>query len=206
MCGLKLSLLWFMNQINWNITMVTTFFCADGSSATLCCGSSVEEHHLHTGAIWQLHWAAGETPPKHLQVRPAVTLSDSSSYLEYLRCTSAEWRHSISNRRKCGYCCLWMPWLRLFIVLLVTLFREPALYNLRSLNLFPALYLKHPQYSSVKTPKRMCLLIFLLGTCSVSSCYTDKGIQWKIPARRHFLRRCCNCICAGVMHGARCIK
>lgn len=69
---------------------------------------------------------------------------DSSSYLEYLRCTSAEWRHSRSIRRKCGYCCLWMPWLRLFIVLLVTLFREPSLYNLRSLNLFPALYLKHP--------------------------------------------------------------
>lgn len=66
----------------------TCLFCADGSSATLCCGSSVEEPHLHTGALWQLHRAAGETPPKHLQVRPAVTLR-TKAHLEHLQSPSA---------------------------------------------------------------------------------------------------------------------
>ncbi len=57
-------------------------FCADSSSATSCCGSSVEEHHFHTGALWQLHRAAGEAPSKHLQVRAAITVE--ASYLKYL--------------------------------------------------------------------------------------------------------------------------
>lgn len=42
---------------------------SDGSSATPRCGSSLEEHHFHTGALWQFHWAAGETTSEHLQVR-----------------------------------------------------------------------------------------------------------------------------------------
>ena len=65
------SMFYFGNTVG----LFCFFFRADCSSATPCCGSSVEEHHLHPGALWQLHWAAGKTPPKHLQVRPDETLS-----------------------------------------------------------------------------------------------------------------------------------
>lgn len=66
------------NILNWNVvtwcnatesSVFPLFPCADSISETTCCGSSAEEHHLHTGAIWQLYWAAGETPSKYLQVR-----------------------------------------------------------------------------------------------------------------------------------------
>lgn len=36
---------------NHSVCNKCVFFCADSSRATLCCGSSVEEYHLHTGAI-----------------------------------------------------------------------------------------------------------------------------------------------------------
>lgn len=49
--------------------LLCSFYLADGVSSALCCGSSVEEHHLHTGALWQLHRAPGKAPPEHLQVR-----------------------------------------------------------------------------------------------------------------------------------------
>lgn len=75
-----LTLVCFTNQPHMYFTVVISSFfsCADSSSAAPCCGSSAEEHHLHAGALWQLHRATGETPPKHLQVRPAETLKCNS--------------------------------------------------------------------------------------------------------------------------------
>lgn len=46
----------FERKSKTNLIKMSVFFlCADNSSATLRCGSSVERHHLHTGAIRQLH-------------------------------------------------------------------------------------------------------------------------------------------------------
>lgn len=60
-------------QIYANRFVTLWFVGADGSGATPRRGSSVEGRHLHAGALQQLHRAAGETPPKRLQVRQAIT-------------------------------------------------------------------------------------------------------------------------------------
>lgn len=65
--------------------------CADGGCAPPCCGSGAEEHHLHTGTLRQLHRAAREAPPEHLQVRSSsafTSLADLFTWvlwLEHLR-------------------------------------------------------------------------------------------------------------------------